>query len=348
MKKLMAALVVALTAMLFAGVALAATLSDVTCPSGGINVTPSQDLAAVAAGNSGSKTYCLAPGTYTVARNIKVEGADKFLGLSTDRSQVKVKSNGTQSYGAKGAIVTGSTVDHVFDTGGSNGATFENLDISGAVHANSCEPNCGRGIGSGGTNITVKNVRAHHNENDGIGAPGTNLKVYDSEFDHNGNVDSARDGGKVSAAGIKGSDPGGSSNYSLSVFNSNIHDNYWTGVWCDIGCEQFEVHDSNVSNNGKSGIHDEISYGPAVFEGNTIQNNGKLTSANQHTGLLIVSSRNAEAFGNAFGGNVSEGVKIMEDARDPVLGNISVHDNQMNGDKLAGCGLSTVTCTNNG
>jgi hypothetical protein len=223
---------------------------------------------------------------------------------------------------------------------GADGATIRGLDLSGAVHDNACEPNCGRAIGGGGKNLLVENVRAHHNENQGIGGAGDGLIVRNSTFDHNGNADSARDDGSVSAAGIK-------SVNSMFIYNSRFTDNYWAGVWCDIECGAFEVHDSVLTGNGKVGIDDEISSGPAIFEGNTIKNNGTLSTANKHTGLLVVDSTNVNAYGNTFGGNVEYGVEVAKTGRSPGIGKVKVHHNTKRGDRLKGCVISGVSCKRN-
>ncbi len=289
----------------------------------GVQVRPNADLVKVAASYPSGTTYCVRDGSYSVSSRIPVEDGDVWFGVYSDDTRPSIST---------------TTADHVFYTSGA--ATIENLRVSGAVHDDACEPACGRGIGGGGSNLTVKNVRATGNENQGIGGVGSNLRVYDSEFDNNGNADSARDGGKVSAAGIK-------SISSMFIYDSYFHDNYWNGVWCDGECNAFEVHDSTFERNGKAGIDDEISSGPAVFEGNVIRNNGVLPEANRHTGLLIVSSANVNAYGNVFGGNVEYGVEIVEDSRSPNVSNVRIHDNVMNGDAIRGCALAGVTCSKN-
>jgi hypothetical protein len=304
------------------------TTPDFLCT--GVQVLPDDDLVEVAANNPPGTIFCVNDGSYSVSSRIPVEAGDKWSGVYLDGTRPSVSTK---------------TADHVFYMKDADGATIENLEVSGAVHDNSCEPGCGRGIGGGdngvfGDNVTIKNVRSHHNENQGIGGMGPGLKVYNSEFDNNGNVDSASDGGSVSAAGIKATS-------SMFIYNSYFHDNYWVGVWCDDECGAFEVHDSRFERNGKAGIDDEISSGPAIIEGNTIQNNGILAEANRHTGLLIVSSANVEVYGNTFGDNVQYGVDIIEDRRPPVVSNVRIHDNTMNGDALKGCTLSGVSCWEN-
>jgi hypothetical protein len=316
----LAAIILSLTVLLASGMAQAVGEGCV-----GVQVRPGDDLARVAAAHAAGTTYCINDGDYSVTSNIGVQDGDSFIGVYSDSTR---------------PTITTTTAQHIFYTLGADKATIRGLDISGAVHNDACEPTCGRAIGGGGQNLLVEDVRAHDNENQGIGGTGDGLVVRNSTFDHNGNGDSARDGGSVSAAGIK-------SVNSMSIYNSRFIDNYWAGVWCDIECGAFEIHDSVFRNNGKVGIDDEISSGPTLIEGNIIKNNGDLSTANRHTGLLIVDAKNVNAYGNDFGGNIEYGVEIAKTGRTPGIGNVSIHDNTMNGDPLKGCAISGVTCKNN-
>jgi hypothetical protein len=300
------------------------TAATSTCV--GKDLYPGQDIAAVAKAAPVGSTFCIHDGEYSVSSNIQVQSGDVFQGMYSDNSRPHVLT--TQA-------------EHIFHTIGSTGATIKNLMVKGAVGGDYCEPNCGRGIGGGGSNLLVENVRAIENANQGIGGAGPNLVVRDSIFKRNGYWSFARDteGEPVSAAGIK-------SVNSMYIYNSQFIDNYWNGVWCDIECNAFEVHDSVLSGNGKAGIHYEISSGPAVVEGNTIQNNGYLAEANRHTGLLVVASQNLNAYGNTFSGNRDYGFETFPDPRGN-LSNIHFHDNTMNSDALKGCELSAVSCYTN-
>jgi hypothetical protein len=133
----------------------------------------------------------------------------------------------------------------------------------------------------------------------------------------------------------------------MTVLNSRIEDNYWTGVWCDGDCGAFTVKDSTITGNGKNGIQDEISSGPAVFSGNTITGNGTLAGAHHPSGILIASSRNVDVYNNTFGNNTEHGVKIVEQGRTPGVANVKIHDNTINGDSMSGCTLSGVSCQTN-
>jgi hypothetical protein len=303
-------------------------------PCSGKHVYPSQNLAAVAGNSPKGTTFCVHDGTYNVSTPVRVEENDKFIGLYNDTSRPKVAT---------------SQAHYVFNTVGGDGALIKGLTVSGAVGGNYCEPNCGRAIGGGGSNLTVYNVRLTGNKNQGIGGVGPGLRVENSEIDHNGSYSfSLQDGGSSVTAGIK-------SAKSMTVLNSYIHDNYWSGVWCDNSCGSFVVQNSTINGNGKAGIHDEISNGPAVFSGNTIKGNGRLgDAAGRHAGILIVSSAHVDAHHNTFGGTtqsfgskVGFGVQVVKDGRSPGVSDVRIHDNIQNGDAIVACTLSGVSCWNN-
>ncbi len=296
-------------------------------PCSGKQVYTSQDLAAVADNSPSGTTFCIHDGTYNVSKPIVVQDNDQFIGLYNDSTRP--------------SLVT-TNAHYIFDANhGSDWATIKGLKISGAVGGNHCEPACGKGI-KGGTNLTVDDVWLTGNANNGIGGALVGLVVKNSVIDHNGSRSFTRlDGGPSQSAGIK------SAGGSLTVLNSRIEDNYWVGLWCDGDCNALTVKDSTITGNGKAGIHDELGTGPAVISGNTIKGNGTLAAADRHAGLLIMSSKNVDAYNNTFGSNVGYGVEIDEDRRRPRMRNVKVHDNTMNGDSLRGCKVRGVSCQNN-
>ena len=295
-------------------------------PQANKHVYPSQNLTSIAANSKPGTTFFIHDGTYNVSKPIVVQDHDKFIGLYHDSSRPSLVT--TQAH-------------YIFDANqGSDWATIKGLKISGAVGGNHCEPACGKGI-RGGRNLTVEDVWITNNVNNGIGGAGIGLVVKNSIINHNGSRSFTRlDPGPSQSAGIK------SASGSLTVLNSRIEDNYWVGVWCNP-CSTFTVKNSTITGNGKAGIHDEISSGPAVISGNTIKGNGHLAAADRHAGLLIMSSKNVDAYNNTFGSNVGYGVEISEDSRAPEMSSIKFHDNTMNGDSLKGCALSGVSCQNN-
>jgi hypothetical protein len=315
--------VVALSVLLSAYL-LNAPQAEAAYPCSGKHVYPSQNLASVAGNAAAGTTFCVHDGTYKISSPVRVDNKDQFIGIYNDSTRPEVVT---------------STAEQVFNAGGSSGAKIQGLKISGAVGGNYCEPGCGQGI-RGGANLTVYDAWITNNKNNGIGGTGPGLLVQNSVIERNGTYSfSYLDGGSSSAAGIKTME-------SMTVLNSKIRDNYWNGVWCDGGCGAFTVKNSILTGNGKAGIHDEISNGPAVFSGNTIKGNGVLASANRHAGLLIVQSANVDAYNNTFGGNHGHGIEMVKGTRHP-LDNVRIHDNIMNGDSIKGCTLSNVSCWGN-
>lgn len=290
----------------------------------GKRVYPSQNLTRVAAGSPAGTTFCLRDGNYEISGAVYVQDRDRFIGVYRDRSRPAVVTNRARQ---------------VFEATSSDGATIRGLRISGAVGGNYCEPYCGRGI-QGGTDLTVDNVRATDNANQGIGGTGPRLLVRGSVVDRNGSYSFARDGGIITAAGIKSAD-------SMTILNSQLRNNYWDGVWCDNQCGAFTVKNSTIIGNGKAGIHDEISTGPATIAGNTIRGNGVLSGADRHAGLLIVDSTNVNAYNNSFGRNVLYGVHVIDYGRSPRTSGVRLRDNTMNGNRIAGCSLPGVYCARN-
>ncbi|QIN84365.1 hypothetical protein GBA63_18250 [Rubrobacter tropicus] len=309
-------------ATLFSAFAYVPQAEGATCT--GKQVSPGQNLSSVAANARAGTTFCIKDGNYAVPTPVRVQNRDRFIGMFSDGTRPSVTTTKAQ---------------HVFDANGSRGATIRGLGMSGAVGGDHCKPNCGRGIG-GGTNLTINNVWSHHNQNQGIGGTGPGLLVTYSRIDHNGSPAFARFGESQSAAGIK-------SVNSMTVLNSRVHDNYWSGVWCDNDCDAFQVRNNTITANGKAGIHYEASSGPAVFANNVIRGNGTNAAvAGRRAGLIIYASANAEVYGNAFGSNTYYGIHVAEDDRDwtPLLGNISIYNNTMGGDAIVGCTLSGVGC----
>jgi hypothetical protein len=290
----------------------------------GKHVYSGANLVSVAAGAPRGATFCIHQGTYSVSQAVMVQSGDRFVGVYREPPRPTVKT---------------TIAFRVLNAEGSNRAIIRGLRIEGAVGDQSCQPWCGRGI-SGGYNLTVDDVRATNNKNQGIGGTGGGLLVKNSEVDHNGSAPFAQQTGKETAAGIKSANP-------MSVQNSYVHGNYWTGVWCDIKCGTMRVQGSRLINNGKAGIHTEISVGPQIISGNTIQGNGRFESWSLEAGLLINSVRDVDVYNNTFGNNLDHGIRVVEDSRWPVTGDVSIHDNTRNGDLLNGCSISGVSCFNN-
>jgi hypothetical protein len=281
----------------------------------------------VAANSNPGTTFCIHDGTYKISKEIRAQNNDRFIGLYNDSTRPSV---------------TTSQALNIFHVNGASGVLIKGLKISGAVGGNYCEPTCGRGI-YGGDHLTVINVWLTNNKNQGIGGSGPVVLVKNSLIENNGSRSFSSDGGPTTTSGIK------LSKNSLTVLNSTIRDNYWNGVWCDNDCDVFTVKDSTITHNGKAGIANEVSSGPALFTGNTIKRNGWNDAVTtRRAGLLINESKHVKAYGNTFGGNFRYGIEVADSqGRLPNATDIAIHDNTMNGDLITGCSISGVSCSRN-
>jgi hypothetical protein len=197
----------------------------------------------------------------------------------------------------------GDAPGHIFRlTSSGDNAYFEGLDISGAQYDNAIiSAEQGKAIGGSADNLQVWATKLHDNENQGAGSLGPGAEFHWTEIYDNGMHESASDNTAsdeipgdepASAAGIKSGD-------NFYVYDSYIHHNYWDGIWCDVNCPEMESHDTLYVNNGKAGIHFEVSAGPAIFEGNTFRDNGEGQPWGTHTypgpraGIIMSGSGNA-------------------------------------------------------
>jgi parallel beta-helix repeat protein len=294
----------------------------------GTVIQPGADIqTAINAGAEGA-SFCLSAGTYNQTSTLFPKAGNTFTGMGVTRNNTVVKT---------------TSVEIMFV--GAGGNTFRHFRIRGAINecpGSNCGPT-GEAI-NGGSNITVDDMHIDHNGRVGIGGVETQLTVTNSEIDHNG----AKTGDGVSG-GIKGVSP-------LTVTNSYVHDNINSGIWCDIQCGTYTVTGNTVINNTGNGIFQEISQGPAIIANNTVNNNntaGVWTKG----GISMTDSMNTSVYGNTLSGNKGFGIAARMDSRincgtpSPtcgyVLSNISVHDNSMNLDKVVGCNVVGVLCTNN-
>lgn len=290
----------------------------------GKQVYPGQDLSKIAAAAPAGTTFCVKDGSYSVVTPVVVQKGDKFIGVYSDSTRPLVKT--TRAY-------------HVFGTGGADYAQIKDLAVTGAVGNDSCEPNCGRGIGGGGANVVIENVWAYGNANQGVGAMGPGLVVRNSTLSNNGSASFTDLAGPRSAAGLKTIN-------SFKVENSRITDNYWNGIWCDEQCDAMVLRGNTITGNGKTGVSYEISTGPSVIANNVIRGNGYKDTYSREAELLVAAASNIDIYGNTFGTTVNDGFLSYSDDRGD-LSNVKFHDNTMNGDLTPGCGKVGVTCTNN-
>ncbi len=298
-------------------------------------ITRGEDLNRVAANCPPSTTFTIKDGAHKLSGPVDADSGDTFEGSYSDRTRPTIDANGAP---------------YAFDVRGTRGVTIRGLSVTGAKGGDRCEPWCGSAIKGDGTNLRVLNVRLHHNPNQGIGNPGDGLLLKNSEIDHNGSYSfTSMDGnsGKEpsSAAGVKITD-------STATFTNNeIHDNYWSGIWCDRGGGPIIATGNTIYNNGKAGIQYETCRGPGSrITNNTVTHNGYLHLHRQGVavaGILLQSPQGVEVANNTLQENREHGIHAIDADRQSIFG-VEIHHNSLGNDTLQGCQISGVKCWANG
>jgi hypothetical protein len=323
----------------------------------GVQVPITADLRTTFLSYGAGTTYCLAAGTYTVP-------------VSGDTTELRMDAGDVVWGAGQGVtIIDGTAVRNIVGaTGGASYAyTFRDLTIGHAgrfINPGSACPSsgdCGKAFASGIP--TLLNLRCFDNGTVcvGVGVVGATLDTV--ECDGNSwHPEAISTGNAACVKFMRG---------TLTVRNSNIHDNFGKGLWADF-CDndlQYEcvwlVENNQFIHNGGSGLTWEVSGmwrvgDNAVIRNNTIQNNGWNSTCNQcGNGLLITDGVYIDVYGNTFGGNqyfattgglqCCRGVRILGTGRNPdgAFHDVLIHDNIMNGDLIVSCTTIGVTCTNN-
>lgn len=296
-------------------------------------ITPGESITRVAASCPGGTTFTIKDGAYKLSGSVNVDSRDIYKGSYSDGSRPTINANG-----AEAAFLVGNT----------NGVRISGLDVTGAEGGDYCEPACGSAIKGRGTNLTVSNVRLHHNPNQGIGNPGDGFLLENSEIDNNGSYSFTildRNSGKEpsSSAGIKTLDG------AATFRNNSIHDNYWIGIWCDTRGGPLVATGNNIYNNGKVGIQYETCRGPSEIKNNTITRNGYINAKTPtpKAGILGQDPQGLEVAYNTISDHPQHGIQVVKGTRQSIFG-VKIHDNRLRNDTVQGCSLSGVLCFANG
>jgi hypothetical protein len=323
----------------------------------GKHVRAGANLAAVSAAKPAGTTFCLAEGVFTISKTVTWQPGDRIIGAGIGDTLIRPAGVGQPIIG--------------FDAPGNTKAVkFSRLDIGGfqADPSADCHQ-CGTAIiDSGGDAegwIILSRVRCHDNGTVCIGAGWGNIRATALDCYGNGfHSGSLLDPTYRSASCVK------MTRGSMTMRGSQIHDNFWNGIWCDY-CDHttWVIEDNLFSNNGHAGIQweisGELSTDTALIRHNVIRNNGwqvSVTGAFTSAGLIISGGRNITVKGNTVGGNshldapdgvtfvCCRGIGIWDDDRavwDPNLQNVLIRDNDLNGDAILGCNYDGVTCEGN-
>jgi hypothetical protein len=279
----------------------------------------------------------LAEGSFAITTPIPIQKGDVWQGAGASQ-----RTDGSIS--ARTLIQATAGAQQVFrqpsGSGGSGPMTLRFLDISGAVGSSSCLPHCGAGVLAFGT-VRIEMSRIHHNQLNGFSD--VSGVWEDVEIDHNG-LSWGRD---CCSGGLK-SVTGG-----VTVRRAFVHDNDGNGIWCDFcrvqdGEAPFVIEHSTIVNNGKDGLHYEVSDVGATIRNNRIQGNNTINNA-YDGGIDILQSQNALVENNVLGSNrmVEIAARWYPRTDAYTLNNIIIRNNALNGGALTGCG-SGVSCENNG
>jgi len=285
--------------------------------------------------------------------------ADDPRGRTLERTRPRYAfSNG----GARGVTIKGLIVEK-YATPAQQGAIFGNENPRATdwrIEDNEVRFNSGSGIATGDRSIVRRN-KVHHNGQLGISPNGADVMIEDNEIYENNiyGFDAAWEAGGVKAGKIE----------RLTLRGNHVHDNYGSGLWCDIDCRNVLFENNLVERNSDAGIFYEISF-DAIIRNNTVRLNGTGGGGQQGSlwvwgaGIQIAASENVRVYGNkvtvAAGrsgivivdqGRERLGQASGKDARTKLLyrtARNAVHDNEVvyEGDTGLSGGASDVAASN--
>jgi hypothetical protein len=293
------------------------------------------DLHKAIDGTSG-RAFCIHGGTYDIGSTPLRPGTDDRLIGDTG----VVGPHGAIAASSKIVYAGSASIDAVIEAG--SNLTIRWLDISGAKGSDACKPGCGRGIG-GGDALRVSFTRLHDNAIAGAGGIGSQSRFTQVEVDHNGS--SFAEG--CCAGGIKSVADG------LFVTRSYIHDNIGNGLWSDLCSDHFLVSDNVIDSNSRSGVRWETSSicanaarRSAIIHSNTIQNNN-VELVNNIGAVHVRNSENANIYDNTCGSTHLGKAIVVQTSPGYTVTNTEIHNNVLNGDMIAGCSTTGVSCKDN-
>jgi hypothetical protein len=318
----------------------------------GLTVAPGPGLKAAMDGAPAGTTFCLQPGTYTVAATINTQDGDKVLGAGRDATFI----DGAGLPPSSGII---------FRLTGQN--TFADFDISGAptppVGGTPCVNQqgvtdatwCGQAFRDYGASHTFTNIDCHDNGGNCIGGAAS-LTISGLDCWNNGNAYSSTSSFKYAAC-IKQAAAYNLGNNNVTITGSSIHDNIWDGLWCDF-CKygDWDIHGNTISNNGGEGIQWEMSGGWTAYDSahvydNVFHGNNYASGQSFRGGVHVSTANDIVIENNTFGQNTGSAVGIIYTASrnppQPDSRGVIVQTNTLNGDVLTGCGLAGVVCSGN-
>ncbi|RXT55130.1 hypothetical protein B6S44_10950 [Bosea sp. Tri-44] len=240
--------------------------------------------------------------------------ADDPRGRTLERTrQLYAINNG----GARGVTVKGLIVEK-YATPAQQGAIFgdENPRATDwVIEGNEVRFNSGSGIATGDRSI-VRNNKIHHNGQLGISPNGADVLIEDNEIYENNihGFDGAWEAGGVKAGKVE----------RLTLRGNHVHDNYGSGLWCDVDCRNVLFENNLVERNSDAGIFYEISF-DAIIRNNIVRLNGTGRGGQQGSfwlwgaGIQIAASEGVRVYGNIVTvADGSSGIVIVDQGRERV------------------------------
>jgi hypothetical protein len=282
---------------------------EIRCPAGAVDILPGQSIQAKIDAYANGTTFCLRAGRHTpTTAYLDPSPGDAFIGefgAILDGQHLRAMSFSVR-YGPRPVTVKNLIIENFTRHGieGAGGWTIEN---------NEARYNGGDGILLGSVN---RSNYVHHNDHGGMvsGFGQSGIVVENNEIAFN-NTDSIRDeldaGGKMVA--VQG----------IDYRHNWIHDNYATGIYCDINCYGLNIHHNLVERNAKVGIEVEISYDSEIHD-NVLRGNGLVDARcaegircffTDMGGILAFDSSNVRVYRNTVEDANGHGIVGRQDDR---------------------------------
>jgi parallel beta-helix repeat protein len=259
----------------------------ITCPAGAVNVFPGASIQDAVNLNGGSTTFCLKSGVHYLSSGITPKTGNTFIG---EYGAVLDGTGWTTSDRKEGAFRTISVdVDSVTirnliirnmpqrGIAAYHSSIYSSMSDHWTIEYNEIAFN--RDLGVHFVPDTVlRNNYIHHNSFGGyFGDPADNTTLENNEIAYNGYDQKVGESANV------------------TFRNNFIHHNTGTGIWYDWDNTFGLVEGNRVEDNGKTGIHAEVS-SDIVIRNNIVRRNGEM-------GVYISTSKNTQTYNNTLEGN---------------------------------------------
>ncbi|KRE12729.1 hypothetical protein ASE66_19715 [Bosea sp. Root483D1] len=285
--------------------------------------------------------------------------ADDPRGRTLERTRQLYAFNNA---GARGVTVKGLIVEK-YATPAQQGAIFGDENARATdwlIEGNEVRFNSGSGIATGDRSI-VRGNKVHNNGQLGISPNGADVVIENNEIYENNihGFDAGWEAGGVKAGKVE----------RLTLRGNHVHDNYGSGLWCDVDCRNVVFENNLVERNSDAGIFYEISF-DAIIRNNIVRLNGTGRGGQQGSfwvwgaGIQIAASEGVHVYGNTVTvAEGSTGIVIVDQGRERLdqprqragsvklfyktAGN-TVHDNEIvyEGDTGLSGGASDVSASN--